>query len=117
MLRAAPLLLLAGVALATSACPPPDPNTPTPSGSASGSASAAGPGWKPTTFSKKAEGCSQGWTCDCGPMKAKSGCHLDITRDDATTGVCAADSGPPTGCTRCMALPPAPACACKEVCP
>jgi hypothetical protein len=31
--------------------------------------------------------------------------------------VCAADSGPPTGCARCMALPPAPACACKEVCP
>jgi len=111
MLRA--LFLSAALALGASACPPPEPHPP--SGNPDGGA--AGPSWKPKTFGRAAEGCTQLWSCDCTGVTASAGCHVEPSRDDSTTGVCAADSGPVNGCTRCMALPPAGACACKNACP
>ena len=89
----------------TLAAPPPDTAAPPP------------PARKPKRFSRGTEGCEQIWSCDCRGVAAKQGCHLDRSVDEATSGACAADSGPPSGCTRCLALPPAPACACKNVCP
>ncbi|MFT3773158.1 MAG: hypothetical protein QM820_47870 [Minicystis sp.] len=119
MLRALPALSLAALALAAVACPAPEPHTPSGAGAA-GTTPSAGPAasWKPKNFARAADqGCNQLWSCDCSALVARAGCRLEGTRDDSTTGVCAADSGPTTACTRCMALPPAPACACKEVCP
>jgi hypothetical protein len=111
MLRAS--LLFAALAVSASACPPPEPQPP----SGGPDAGAAGPAWKPKAFARATEGCTQGWTCDCSSVPAKAGCHNEATSDESTTGVCAADSGPVTGCTRCMALPPPTTCACKSVCP
>jgi len=115
MLRALPASLFAAVALLTAGCPPPGPQPPGTSGAPDASAPPSA-SWKPKSFEKVTEGCTQSWTCDCG-VPAKAGCHLDRTSDTTTSGACAADSGPPTGCTRCLALPPAPACACTNVCP
>jgi hypothetical protein len=111
MLREATLPLLA---LALSACPS-QPPAPPPAPSAT--AAAAAPTWKAKDFVKSQEGCTQLWSCDCAGQKPRTGCHLQGTRDDTTSGACAADSGPVNACTRCLALPPAKACACDDVCP
>jgi hypothetical protein len=117
MPRLAPFLALAALALGLLACPPEPqhPNGgPTPSATPSAAPVAA---WKMKSFARAAEGCNQAWTCDCSAFKAKAGCHVDASSDDSTRGVCVAESGPPTGCDRCMALPPPGVCACKEACP
>lgn len=103
------MVLLTGLALALSGCPK-DPNAP-----ATGNAPAGA--WKPKAFAKVTEGCSQMWSCDCASFPPKTGCRIEASRDDTTQGLCAADSGPHDACTRCMALPPATACACKYTCP
>lgn len=119
MLRAPPILLLAALAVSARACPPPHPHAAVAgTAAAAGSASAAPAAvWQAKGFSRAAEGCDQIWRCECGAFKAKAGCHMDGTSDVATRGVCAADSGPLTGCDRCMALPPPGVCVCKEACP
>lgn len=112
MRRAVPLIF----ALLLAACPDPQtPAGPAPSGSAS--ASPGGVGWAPRSFAKATEGCKQTWACDTSVCAPRAGCRAQAVADDTTTGVCAADSGPPTGCTRCMALPPPGECACKYACP
>lgn len=115
MLRASSILLVAALALGASACPPPP--SPPPNGTGAPDASAPAAAWKPKAFSRATDGCTQAWSCDCSGFIAKAGCHIESTGDTTTTGVCAADSGPPTGCTRCMALPPPAACVCAEACP
>ncbi|APR76360.1 Hypothetical protein A7982_01707 [Minicystis rosea] len=114
MKRLSSALGLVVLALLVAACPSPAPPPPAPGGVQP----AATPVWKPKSFARAADqGCTQVWTCDCSAAPARAGCHAEPTPDDRTTGVCAADSGPANGCTRCMALPPAVTCACKDVCP
>lgn len=115
MLRALPAFACAALLLTACPSPPPDPRPP--AGGPTASASPTAPAWKPKAFAKATEGCHQLWTCDCTGVAPRSGCHVEGTRDDSTTGVCAADSGPVNGCTRCMALPPPAPCACNDVCP
>ena len=96
---------------------PSEPKTPGGTGPG-GTPPVATPAWKAKSFIRAADqGCAQVWGCDCSAVAARPGCHTEATPDDRTSGVCAADSGPANGCTRCMALPPAVTCACKDVCP
>jgi hypothetical protein len=74
-------------------------------------------GWRAASFVRAPEGCVQTWTCDCTPVHVRAGCHAEPSGDAATSGACAADSGPVNGCDRCMALEPADACACSVACP
>lgn len=113
MRRAAPLLF----ALILTACPAPDPQTPAGPGPAPSATGGAGAAWTPKSFARAAEGCKQVWACDTSACAPRAGCRVQAVGEDGTQGVCAADSGPPTGCTRCMALPPPGECACKYTCP
>jgi hypothetical protein len=117
MPRLASLVLLAALALGLLACPPAKPPPGVAPGPPAAPTAAPVAAWKAKSFARSTEGCSQAWTCDCSALKPKAGCHLDAPSDDSTRGVCVAESGPPTGCDRCMALPPPGTCACKEVCP
>jgi hypothetical protein len=105
-----------GAAFAVTACPPAhDPSKPVVDAP---DASTPGAAWKEKSFSRGQDlACTQAWTCDCSALTAKAGCHLRATADGSTTGVCAADSGPLTACTRCMALAPPNPCTCTDVCP
>lgn len=120
MSRALSAPILVALALASAGCPPqaqPPASTGAPTSSAS-AAPAPSVDWKPKSFVRATEGCTQAWACDCTVMAPRAGCHVEGAKPDATTtGVCAADSGPPTGCTRCMALPPPDACTCHYACP
>lgn len=111
MLRGASALVFACLVLATTGCPK-DPSAP--AGATPGAPAAV---WKPKSFTRVTEGCSQSWTCDCSAFPARAGCKIEGSRDDTTQGLCGAESGPHAACTRCMALPPATACACKYTCP
>jgi hypothetical protein len=111
-----PRVSLALLALALVACHP-QPSPPPPPATATATAQPAVPVWVAKDFSKLHDGCTQKWVCDCTGLPARAGCHLQGTAADGTTGVCAADSGPVTACTRCMALPPGKPCACDNVCP
>lgn len=117
MLRASSLLLLTALAVGSLGCPPPSPSPPAPGTAAPAPTGAPVAAWKVKSFAPATEGCKQTWACECAGFTAKAGCHIEGTKDESTTGVCAADSGPHAACARCMALPPAVACACKEVCP
>jgi hypothetical protein len=109
-----PRVSLALLALALGGCPSAPPSPPP---APTANAQPAAPAWVAKDFSKLHDGCTQKWVCDCTGLPVRAGCHLQGTAADATTGVCAADSGPVTACTRCMALPPGKPCACDNVCP
>jgi hypothetical protein len=105
-------------ALVACGCPPsPEPPKPPRADAGAPTLSQERPAWKPKSFVRATEGCTQTWTCDCSGAPLPGACKLVPTGDDSTTGVCAADSGPVNGCTRCMALPPTAACECRRTCP
>lgn len=115
MIRRATALFFSAIAIAMTGCPK-EPVAPvTPDGASAPSAS--GGVWKATTSAKATEGCTQTWACDCSAMRNRVGCKIEATHDEATLGACAAESGPHSACTRCLALPPSPPCECKLTCP
>jgi hypothetical protein len=113
------VLSAASAALVMGGCPSPPPRLPpsppyTPDASLTGARVGS---WRAGGFVRETEGCTQTWTCDCNTFTVSAGCHLAPAPETITAGACAADRGPLNGCTRCLALEPARACACDTVCP
>ena len=59
---------------------------------------------------------------DCMAVSIKNSVLVDLrirtdSGDATTQGACAADTGPLSACTRCMALEPVDPCTCATACP
>src|SRR5262245_7426297 len=107
----------AAIALAIAPCSPPPPAPPLPPDPPRQPLADPGPVWRPRRFERATEGCTQTWACDCRGVSVRAGCHAVPSGNATTQGSCATDTGPLSGCTRCMALEPVDPCTCTTACP